>query len=90
MVLHDCTFDFLVLQTNTPSFTYTNNCSTYDHKPEYGGEELDKVADNSFGDSDNEENDDFPDHFDDPNYVLPTKEYIDVLKEYFGHAKFRP
>lgn len=26
----------------------------------------------------------------DPNYIPPDKQYIDVLKEYFGHSKFRP
>ena len=26
----------------------------------------------------------------DPDYVPPSKQYIDVLKEYFGHSKFRP
>lgn len=26
----------------------------------------------------------------DPDYVAPDKQYIDVLKEYFGHSKFRP
>nr|XP_039259998.1 Werner syndrome ATP-dependent helicase-like [Styela clava] len=26
----------------------------------------------------------------DPNYIPPDKQYTDVLKEYFGHSKFRP
>ena len=29
-------------------------------------------------------------HGDDDVDIKPEKQYIDVLKEYFGHAKFRP
>ncbi|XP_076814654.1 bifunctional 3'-5' exonuclease/ATP-dependent helicase WRN-like isoform X2 [Clavelina lepadiformis] len=50
------------------------------------------IPDNDFDDLpdgvDNEN--DVDDGFNDPNYVAPDKQYIDVLKEYFGHAKFRP
>lgn len=44
------------------------------------------------------ENDAFGDTIDDSedgeiadaNYIPPEKKYVDVLKQYFGHAKFRP
>nr|CAB3267766.1 Werner syndrome ATP-dependent helicase homolog [Phallusia mammillata] len=53
------------------------------------------IPDNDFDDID-EVNDvedqklNTSDGFDDPNYIPPDKMYIDTLKEYFGHSKFRP
>ena len=73
-----------------PNSSFSNNYSMPSPRTSFTNEDIGKIADNSFGDSDAEESDDALDGFDDPNYVPPDKQYIDVLKEYFGHAKFRP
>ena len=78
-----------MLQTSNNT-SYANNYSGMENKTNLDYD-VTKVINDSFGNGDADEDvDDSPDHLDDPNYVPPDKQYIDILKEYFGHAKFRP
>ncbi|XP_078494279.1 bifunctional 3'-5' exonuclease/ATP-dependent helicase WRN isoform X1 [Ciona intestinalis] len=50
------------------------------------------LADNDFDNMEDSKSSDLDTSttLDDPNYIAPEKQYTDVLKEYFGHSKFRP
>ena len=52
---------------------------------------LESIPDDAFGEGGAaEDTADQQDIFNDPHYKPPAKQYIDVLKEFFGHSKFRP
>ena len=72
--------------------SYSNNYHDETHQIDDFNDDVCKIPDNSFGDSDKESDGEATDvsQLCDPNYIPPDKVYIDVLKEYFGHAKFRP